>query len=122
VCALIDFHESRFVSGSGQSSETSMPAAKDTGNLLPCQQTRTGDNVSPRSAIPKCEECGSPGRGLQEGPDRARGLGDVREELGERIAQSEGLAALFLGRERTARRVGTPESRRAAARRDPGCE
>jgi hypothetical protein len=33
VCSLIDFHESRFVSGSGQSSETSMPAAKDTGRV-----------------------------------------------------------------------------------------
>ena len=36
---------------------------------------------------------------LQDRPDGAGGLGDVREKLGERVAQREGLAALVLGRE-----------------------
>lgn len=42
---------------------------------------------------------GSPGRGLQEGPDRARRLGDIGEQLGQRLTQRQGLPALPLGGE-----------------------
>ena len=36
---------------------------------------------------------------LQKGPDRARRLGDVGEQLGQRVAHRQGLAAPFLGRQ-----------------------
>ena len=42
---------------------------------------------------------GSPVRRLQDRPDRARRLGDVGEQLGERVAHRQGLAAPFLGRQ-----------------------
>jgi hypothetical protein len=42
---------------------------------------------------------GSLGRGLHQGPDGARRLGDVGEQLGQRLAQRESLPALPLGRE-----------------------
>ena len=38
-------------------------------------------------------------RGLQKRPDRARRLGDVGEQLGQRVAHRQGLAAPFLGRQ-----------------------